>query len=116
MTLITNNGQTPLFPKNINTRHHFFNSTWQNTETEMDARYLCLFAQHRGHWLPFTNEEFNAWDRMRSARGKRQPCGGVDNFIGKLLAGRWIQRPAKDGRFHFTVEFVAACYAVSQQQ
>jgi len=115
MIPITNNGQTPLMPRNINTKQHFFDSTWQNTETEMDARYLCLFAQHRGHWMPFTNAEFNTWDRIRSAKGKRQPCGGVANFIGKLMTDRWIQRPKPDGRFYFTVEFVATSYAVSPQ-
>ncbi|NBQ67340.1 MAG: hypothetical protein EBU46_00300 [Nitrosomonadaceae bacterium] len=116
MTLITNNGQTPLLPKNINVKQHFFDSVWKNTETEMDARYLCLFAQHRGHWLPFTDEEFDAWDRMKSAKAKREPSGGVAYFIGKLQTGKWIQRPTKDGRWHFTVEFVAACYQVSHNQ
>lgn len=90
-------------PLDIDTEQKFWGA-FGHSQTEWSANWLVRFCQdHRG-WHPFTSAELAAFRRKHVSE---------DHFpFNRLLQESWIQQDG-DGLYHFTFEFVLACYRSS---
>ncbi len=107
MNIITSDRPCVIKPEDINTDRSLMDTIWQNMETEISAIWLVKFAQRRGHWGSFTMEELLSFyhEKRPSTESfrfnKLQPYNGPDYIVEEA------------DRLFFTIQFVAACYAVS---
>lgn len=138
----------PVKPEHINTDpdsgpegQHFWDA-FQNTETEVSARWLVRFAQiRRAGWEPFSLEElqktveamghrgFFGFNRLinpeqifENAAAAFGAIAGAGNPIAGILAsitqpkisvgGGWIVK-GDDDRYYFTHDFVLRCFGSS---
>ena len=103
--IITDDNQCPIKPENIvaESTRNFMGSVWQNMETELSVYWLVKFAQDRGSWTSFTMKELLSF--------YQESFPGKGFWYGRLIDDGYIQ--VLDDSLSFTIEFVAACYAVS---
>jgi hypothetical protein len=102
-------------PSMIDVSKHFWDA-FDNSETEVSARWIVRFMQEFGHWVPFSLvdlEEF--YHRSRPATESFEFNRLVEPqwvfFIrrGRVLeGGGWVVR-GEDGLYRVTEDFVARC-------
>lgn len=134
-------------PEHINTDpstggegQHFFGA-FDNTETEVSARYLVRMAQKRGQgWAPFSFEDIEAFynevgntgftfnrlvnpEQVYADAGKAfEQIAMAGNLGAAIMAqasqpkisvgGGWIVQ-GDDDKYYFTHEFIACCFKAS---
>jgi hypothetical protein len=92
----------PLSPDHINIGQHFFDG-FNNREREISARWIVEFCQKRGlGWQSFTADDINAF-----YHDKGRPETETFSFNGLPSDGYLV---LKDGRYHFTHEFISSCF------
>ena len=97
MKIINSNKDTPIKPKDIDTKQHFFNS-FEKMEREVSARACVSLAQKNKSWRAFSKAEIDKhW-------GENVWFNGLDS-LGYIVL--------KKDKYYFTAEFIAKCYASS---
>lgn len=92
--------QYPVQPNHIYTGDHFWEA-FGNSETEISARYIVRLCQKVNGWLPFTQEEINAFSKHDFHFNHLHT--NERNSVVKLV----------DGQYYVTHEFITACFKSS---
>lgn len=103
-SLVTDEVLFQIQPDDIDANEHFWNA-FDNNETEISAAWIVRLCQERGGWVPFTDDEMEAYYNR----------GGHQNFrFSQLLdnRGRWVVK-GDDGKYRVTVNFIARCFGAS---
>jgi hypothetical protein len=117
--IVTHESNFPIQPKDIKTTLglHFFDA-FDNSETEVSAKWLVRLAQEKGGWFPFTREEIEAFynkgghkgfwfNRLVEAERTRRNPWSEAYYDG----GGWIIK--EDDFYFFTDDFIKRCHKSS---
>jgi hypothetical protein len=89
----------PIRPEHINIDEHFFDA-FNNTETEVSARWIVMMCQRSNCWSPFSDEDIETFYRQNSR---------FRNFyFNRLHDQGYIIK--KDGLNYITHEFICKCF------
>ena len=108
----------PIQPDHIATPKggHFWNA-FDNTETEISARYVVRLCQRKGGWYPFSYDEIEALYNEAGYRNfafNRLIEPGMAFYIQKGRVpegGGWIIE--QEGQYFVTDDFILRCYKSS---
>jgi hypothetical protein len=92
----------PIRPSDISTKEHFFDA-FNNSETEVSAKWLVRLAQKNGDWRDFTKAEIDEFSKQ-------------DFWFNRLLDDGSYEPPIRkneDGTYSFTHKFVTKCFLSS---
>lgn len=93
-------------PGDIDASKHFYEA-FDNTETEISARWIIRFLQERNEgWRPFTYDEINVFYGREFSH---------DFEFNRLVKRGWIILRS-DGKYYITADFICRCYRASPVQ
>lgn len=117
--IVTHESNFQIQPDDIDTPPggHFWGA-FDNTETEVSARYVVRLCKRKGGWHPFSHDEIERFYNESGHRGfsfNRLIRPGTAFYIlkGRVLeGGGWIIEI--DGLYYVTDDFIFRCFQSTQ--